>query len=109
MNQTIRIIFVTILVALNFTHPAHADAQQKFSFQGVSYNGDIKPEQFSFSDVIIKASSYSKKSVKTPLLEVEMLENMPLHKCIYVQNASLRSIFVEPRISSATPISGFVV
>ena len=64
MNQTIRIIFVTILVALNFTHPAHADAQQKFSFQGVSYNGDIKPEQFSFSDVIIKASSYSKKSVK---------------------------------------------
>ena len=57
MNQTIRVILATILVALNFTHPAHADAQQKFSFQGVSYNGDIKPEQFSFSDVIIKARS----------------------------------------------------
>ena len=52
MNQTIRIILATILVALNFTHPANADAQQKFSFQGVSYNGDIKPEQFNFSDVI---------------------------------------------------------
>ena len=57
MNQTIRIILATILVALNFTHPAHADAQEKFSFQGVSYNGDIKPEQFSFSDVMIKARS----------------------------------------------------
>ena len=59
MNQTIRVILATILVALNFTHPANADAQQKFSFQGVSYNGDIKPEQFSFSDVMIKARSYT--------------------------------------------------
>ena len=57
MNQTIRIILATILVALSFTHPAIADAQEKFSFQGVSYNGDIKPEQFSFSDVSIKARS----------------------------------------------------
>ena len=57
MNQTIRIIFATIVVALNFTYPANADAEQKFSFQGVSYNGDIKPEQFSFSDVSIKARS----------------------------------------------------
>jgi hypothetical protein len=57
MKQIIRIILAVILVALNFTHPAHADAQQKFSFQGVSYNGDIKPEQFIFSDVIIKARS----------------------------------------------------
>ena len=61
MNQTIRIIFVTILVALNFTHPAHADAQQKFSFQGSSINNDIKPEQFNFSDVIIKVKSYTKR------------------------------------------------
>ena len=61
MNQTIRIILATILVVLNFTHPGHADAQQKFSFQGVSYNGDIKPEQFSFSDVIIKVKSYTKR------------------------------------------------
>ena len=44
MNQTIRIIIATILIALNFTHSASADAQQKFSFQGVSYNGAIKPE-----------------------------------------------------------------
>ena len=57
MNQTTRIIFATILVALNLTHPVNADAQQKFSFQGVSYNGDIKPEQFQFSDVMIKARS----------------------------------------------------
>ena len=57
MIQTIRVIIATILVALNFTHPAHADAQQKFSFQGVSYNGDIKAELFSFSDVMIKARS----------------------------------------------------
>ena len=48
MNQTIRHYIATILVVLNFTHPANADAQQKFSFQGVSYNGDIKPEQFRF-------------------------------------------------------------
>ena len=48
MNQTKRIIFATILVALNLTNLASADAQEKFSFQGVSYNGDIKPEQFSF-------------------------------------------------------------
>ena len=61
MNQTIRIIFVTILIALNFTHSAHADAQQKFSFQGVSYNNDIKPEQFNFSDVIIKVKSFTKR------------------------------------------------
>ena len=52
-----RVIIATILVALNFTHPSNADAQQKFSFQGVSYNGDIKPKQFSFSDVSIKARS----------------------------------------------------
>ena len=57
MNQTIRVVLAVVLVALNLTHPASADAQQKFSFQGVSYNGDIKPEQFSFSDVIIKARS----------------------------------------------------
>ena len=57
MNQTIRIILATILVTLSYTGSANADAQQKFSFQGVSYNGDIKPEQFSFSDVIIKARS----------------------------------------------------
>ena len=57
MNQTMRVIIATILVALNFTHPSNADAQQKFSFQGVSYNGDIKPKQFSFSDVSIKARS----------------------------------------------------
>lgn len=57
MNQTIRIILATILVALSYTGSANADAQQKFSFQGVSYNGDIKPEQFSFSDVMIKARS----------------------------------------------------
>ena len=61
MNQTIRVILATILVVLNFTHPGHADAQQKFSFQGVSYNGDIKPEQFSFSDVRIKVKSYTKR------------------------------------------------
>lgn len=59
MNQTIRIIIAPILVALNFTHSANADAQQKFSFQGVSYNGDIKAEQFNFSDVMIKARSYT--------------------------------------------------
>jgi len=59
MNQTIRVIIATILVALNFTHPANADAQQKFSFQGVSYNGAVKPEQFNFSDVSIKARSYT--------------------------------------------------
>ena len=59
MNQTIRIILATILVALSYTGSANADAQQKFSFQGVSYNGDIKPEQFSFSDVMIKARSYT--------------------------------------------------
>ena len=59
MKQIIRIILAVILVALNFTHPAHADAQQKFSFQGVSYNGDIKSEQFNFSDVMIKARSYT--------------------------------------------------
>jgi len=57
MNQTIRVILATILVVLNFTYPANADAQQKFSFQGVSYDGDIKPDQFNFSDVIIKARS----------------------------------------------------
>ena len=57
MNQTIRALLATILIALNFTHPANADAQKKFSFQGVSYNGDIKPKQFSFSDVMIKARS----------------------------------------------------
>ena len=57
MNQTIRVVLAAVLVALNLTHPASADAQQKFSFQGVSYNGDIKPEQFSFSDVMIKARS----------------------------------------------------
>ena len=57
MNQTIRIILATILVTLSYTGSANADAQQKFSFQGVSYNGDIKPEQFSFSDVMIKARS----------------------------------------------------
>ena len=61
MIQTIRIILAIILVVLNFTHPGHADAQQKFSFQGVSYNGDIKPEQFSFSDVKIKVKSYTKR------------------------------------------------
>ena len=52
MNQTIRIILATILVTLSYTGSANADAQQKFSFQGVSYNGAVKPEQFSFSDVI---------------------------------------------------------
>ena len=60
MNQTIRIILATILVALNFTHPAIADAQQKLSFKGSSVNNDIKPEQFKFSDVIIKVKSYTK-------------------------------------------------
>ena len=57
MNQTIRVIFATILVALSFTHSANADAQQKFSFQGVSFNGDIKAEQFNFSDVMVIARS----------------------------------------------------
>ena len=61
MNQTIRIILATILVTLSYTGSANADAQQKFSFQGVSYNGDIKPEQFNFSDVIIKVKSYTKR------------------------------------------------
>ena len=64
MNKITSIIALLILLLSSITHPAHADAQQKFSFQGVSYNGDIKPEQFQFSDVMIKASSYSKKSVK---------------------------------------------
>ena len=41
MNQTIRTLLATILVALNFTYPANADAQQKFSFQGVSINNGI--------------------------------------------------------------------
>jgi len=50
MNQTIRVVLAVVLVALNLTHPASADAQQKFSFQGVSYNGAVKPEQFNFSD-----------------------------------------------------------
>jgi hypothetical protein len=57
MIQFLKTLLATIVVALNFTYPANADAQQKFSFQGVSYNGDIKPEQFSFSDVMIKARS----------------------------------------------------
>ena len=57
MIQILRTLLATILVVLNFTHPGHADAQQKFSFQGVSYNGDIKAELFSFSDVMIKARS----------------------------------------------------
>ena len=58
MNQTIRIIFAVILVALSFTYPANADAEQKLSFQGLSINNDIKVEQFNFSEVIIKVKSY---------------------------------------------------
>jgi hypothetical protein len=61
MIQTIRVIFAVILVALSFTHPANADAQQKLSFQDASINNDIKPEQFNFSDVIIKVKSYTKR------------------------------------------------
>ena len=57
MKQTIRVVLAVVLVALSYTGSANADAQQKFSFQGVSYNGDIKAEQFSFSDVMIKARS----------------------------------------------------
>ncbi|MDB0001150.1 hypothetical protein N9E53_08775 [Amylibacter sp.] len=37
MNQTIRIILASILVALSYTGSANADEQQKFSFQGESY------------------------------------------------------------------------
>ena len=61
MNQILRTLLATILVVLNFTHPANADAQQKFSFQGVSINNDIRPEEFNFSDVIIKVKSYTKR------------------------------------------------
>ena len=61
MNQTIQIIFAVILIALSFIYPADADAEQKLSFQGVSYNNDIKPEQFNFSDVIIKVKSFTKR------------------------------------------------
>ena len=57
MIQILRTLLATILVVLNFTYPANADAQQKFSFQGVSINNDIRPEEFNFSDVIIKARS----------------------------------------------------
>ena len=59
MNQTIRVIFAVILVALSFTHPANAE--EKLSFQDASINNDIKPEQFIFSDVIIKVKSYTKR------------------------------------------------
>ena len=65
MNQIIRALLATILVALNFTHPANADAQQKFSFDSISYNGDIKPEQFNFSDVTIKGRSNTNRIVIT--------------------------------------------
>jgi len=56
-----RFIFVVILVALSFTYPANAGAQQRFSFQDASINNDIKPEEFNFSDVIIKVKSYTKR------------------------------------------------
>ena len=59
MNQTIRVIFAVILVALSFTHPTNAE--EKLSFQDASINNDIKPEQFIFSDVIIKVKSYTKR------------------------------------------------
>ena len=65
MNQTIRALLATTLIAFNFTHPANADAQQKFSFESISYNGDIKPEQFNFSDVTIKARSNTNRIVIT--------------------------------------------
>jgi len=61
MIQILRTLLATILIVLNFTYPANADAQQKFSFQGSSINNDIKPEQFNFSDVIIKVKSYTKR------------------------------------------------
>ena len=75
-----------MLVALDFTHPAHADAQQKFSFQGVSYNGDIKPEQFRFSDVSVKARSYTDRvnikvifqDVSTPYLASDKKETVAI-------------------------------
>ncbi|MDB4085143.1 hypothetical protein N9539_02310 [Amylibacter sp.] len=71
MIQFLKTLLATIVVALNFTYPANADAQQKFSFQGVSYNGDIKPEQFSFSDVIIKArSSTDRVNIKVTFQDV---------------------------------------
>jgi hypothetical protein len=38
-----------------------------------------------------------------------MWDNMPPPICAYVQNASLRRIYAELRITSAPPISGFVV
>ena len=74
MNQTIRIILATILLALSYTGSSHANdilnpsdwfegpikndrVKNKYSFKKPSFNGDIKPEQFSFSDVMIKARS----------------------------------------------------
>jgi hypothetical protein len=50
-----------------------------------------------------------KKSAKTPLLEAEMWDNTPPLRFAYVQNASLRHIYAELRMTSAPPISGFVV
>ena len=86
MNQTIRVIIATILIALNFTNPVNADAPQKFSFQGVSYNGDIKPEQFRFSDVSVKARSYTDRvnikvifqDVSTPYLASDKKETVAI-------------------------------
>ena len=73
MNQIIRIILAAILVGLIYTGSSNANDilnpsdwfegpikidryKNKYSFREVSFNGDIKPEQFNFSDVLIKAS-----------------------------------------------------